>query len=286
MRWWFRELATGGIALLILALAATAVEVLGQDRWPREFGSLRRASGASVAPTFIGWELNPDGTFTLYWGYNNRNWAEEVDIPVGPNNFFAPGPQDRGQPTHFMLRVQKRIFSFVVPADFPTTERLVWTLIRGPEGEPQTAAGSLTPIYAIEALKTQGGNEAPTVDAGADQAMVLPQRATLTAVVQDDGRPQRGRGRFGRSGAGASRLTVQWRLYRGPGPVSFSDVTSPVGADGKATTTVTFSEPGVYVIQAIAQDGSTRISPEGNTGGFCCFSDDTVTIDIKEAQGP
>ena len=184
-----------------------------------------------------------------------------------------------------MLNVQKATFGFVVPADFPTTERITWTLIRGPEGEPKRATGSLASIYEMARLKTED-NEAPTVDAGPDQTIVLPQRATLTAVVQDDGRPERGRGSFGRSGAGASRLTVQWRLYRGPGPVSFSDVTSPVGADGKAPATVIFSEPGVYVLQAIAQDGSTRISPDGNTGGFCCFSDDRVTIDVTEAPGP
>ena len=276
MRWWFRGFATGAFALLISG--ATSLEVSGQ--WPREFGSLRRATGASVAPSFTGWEPNPDGTFTLYWTYLNRNWAEEVDIPVGPNNFFAPGPQDRGQPAHFMLNVQKATFGFVVPADFPTTARITWTLIRGPEGEPQRATGSLASIYEMERLKTEG-NEAPTVDAGPDQTIVLPQRATLTAVVQDDGRPERGRGRLDRSG-----VTVQWRLHRGPGPVSFSEVTSPVGADGKATATVTFSEPGVYVLQAIAQDGSTRISPEGNTGGFCCFSDDRVTIHVTEAPGP
>lgn len=277
MKWRGRGFATGAVVLLLLA---APVEVLGQV--PREFGSLRRASGATVAPTFEGWEQNPDGTYSLYFGYLNRNWAEEVDLSVGPNNFFDPAPQDRGQPTHFMLNRQKRIFGVVVPQDFGTA-KMTWTLIRG-AAPPQRATGSLDPRYQIEALKSEAeNNAAPTVDAGPDQTIVLRQRATLTAIVKDDGRGGRGQG--GARG-GASNLSVQWWLYRGAGKVSFSEVRPPVGANGTAVTTVTFTEPGVYVLQAIAEDGSTRMRPEGNAGGnLCCFSDDKVTIDVKPAPG-
>lgn len=277
MKWRGRGFATGAVVLLFFA---ASVEVWGQ--LPREFGSLRRASGATVAPTFEGWERNPDGTFSLYFGYLNRNWEEEVDLPVGPNNLFDPAPQDRGQPTHFMLNRQKRIFAVAVPQDFGTG-KITWTLIRG-SAPPQRATGSLDPRYQIEALKSVAeGNAAPTVDAGRNQTIVLPQRATLTAVVKDDGRGGRGQG--GARG-GASKVSVQWWLYRGAGKVSLSEVMPPVGADGTAVTTVTFTEPGVYVFQAIAEDGSTRMRPEGNAGGgLCCFSDDKVTIDVKAAAG-
>src|SRR5262252_6119311 len=85
---------------------------------PDPFGSRRRATGASVAPVFEGWEPNPDGTFNLYFGYQNRNWQEELDIPVGENNNFSPGPPDRGQPTHFLVNRQKLLFAVAVPHDF------------------------------------------------------------------------------------------------------------------------------------------------------------------------
>ena len=37
-------------------------------------------------PYFEGWEHNPDGTYSMVFGYLNRNYEEEIDIPVGPNN--------------------------------------------------------------------------------------------------------------------------------------------------------------------------------------------------------
>src|SRR5262245_20194527 len=58
------------------------------------------ARGQDVSPTFDGWEQNADGSYTLYFGYFNRNAEEEFDVPVGPANNFDPGG-DRDQPTHF-----------------------------------------------------------------------------------------------------------------------------------------------------------------------------------------
>ena len=57
--------------------------------------------GQDFSPAFEGWEENPDGSYNLVFGYINRNWLEELDLPIGPENFFFPGAQDRGQPTHF-----------------------------------------------------------------------------------------------------------------------------------------------------------------------------------------
>ena len=58
-------------------------------------------SAQNVQPVFEGWERNPDGTFNMVFGYMNRNYVEELEVPVGADNAFAPGPVDRGQPTHF-----------------------------------------------------------------------------------------------------------------------------------------------------------------------------------------
>ena len=61
----------------------------------------RYARGQDVSPTFDGWERNPDGTFSMWFGYYNRNTEEEVDVPIGPENNFDLGNGDQGQPTHF-----------------------------------------------------------------------------------------------------------------------------------------------------------------------------------------
>ena len=53
--------------------------------------SLAYNSGQNVAPAYEGWEEDADGTKYFLFGYMNRNWEEEPDIPVGPANSFAPG---------------------------------------------------------------------------------------------------------------------------------------------------------------------------------------------------
>ncbi|MEE2965742.1 MAG: hypothetical protein VX427_16565, partial [Acidobacteriota bacterium] len=48
-------------------------------------------SGQNLQPVFEGWEQNRDGSFNFVFGYLNRNYEEELSIPIGPNNFLEPG---------------------------------------------------------------------------------------------------------------------------------------------------------------------------------------------------
>ena len=57
----------------------------------------------------------------------NRNWEEEIDMPVGPANTIEPAGRIRGQPTHFLPRRNSFVFRIRVPEDFGSKE-LVWTL--------------------------------------------------------------------------------------------------------------------------------------------------------------
>src|SRR5262245_47662038 len=54
--------------------------------------SLSYSRGQNVSPAFEGWEQNADGSFNMMFGYMNRNWEEELDVPVGPENNISPGP--------------------------------------------------------------------------------------------------------------------------------------------------------------------------------------------------
>jgi hypothetical protein len=49
-------------------------------------------------------------------------------------------------------------------------------------------------------------------------------------------------------------LSVKWIVFRGPGDVRFEPAYAKP-ADGKATTTARFAEPGEYVLRAAALDG-------------------------------
>ena len=64
------------------------------------------STGQNIAPAYEGWEKNADGSFNLVFGYFNRNWDEEIDVPLGAANTIEPGGPDRGQPTHFLSAAQ------------------------------------------------------------------------------------------------------------------------------------------------------------------------------------
>ena len=89
---------------------------------------LTYSKGQPISAAYEGWEVDPDGAKYFIFGYENKNWEEEMDIPVGPDNGFQPGPIDRGQPTHFFPRRNRYVFRVPVPSQFNETDELVWTL--------------------------------------------------------------------------------------------------------------------------------------------------------------
>ena len=44
--------------------------------------------GQSVQPIFEGFETNADGSFTMWFGYLNRNYDEMPNIPLGDKTLF------------------------------------------------------------------------------------------------------------------------------------------------------------------------------------------------------
>ena len=131
-------IAIAGMALTALALLTSPDGLTAQG--------LTYNRGQSISPAFEGWTENPDGSYNLLFGYMNRNWKEEPDVPIGENNHFSPGPRDRGQPTHFLPRRNRFVFEVRVPEDFGEQE-LVWTLTAN--GEEKKAYGSLRPDYFL-----------------------------------------------------------------------------------------------------------------------------------------
>ncbi|HEV8209484.1 MAG TPA: hypothetical protein VGP77_05160 [Vicinamibacterales bacterium] len=238
---------------------------------------VRYAVGQNVVPVFEGWERNADGSFTMVFGYMNRNYEEEVDIPVGPANALEPGDVDQNQPAHFYPRRQQYVFKVRVPKDWGKKD-LVWTLTS--HGKTEKAYGTLMPTWEIDTgtyQQNRGGpgalgedDDPPSIKVeGAPQRTVTTDSAlTLDAFVTDDGRPT---ARPSQSGSNARvegplmqavvrldrgvRLGVVWIVYRGDAKaVTFEPRKIPV-TDGKASTTVHFSAPGTYTLRAYADDG-------------------------------
>ena len=203
-------------ALLVTVLA------LGASSQRASMQSLTYASGQDVSPAYEGWEENPDGTFNLVFGYMNRNWKEEINVPIGAENNIEPGGPDQGQPTHFLPRRNRFIFRVRVPKDFGQKE-MVWTLVT--QGKTNKAYASLKTDLRIEnidimsetgALGAGSSNPEIRADKAPDVKIDGPTRITakvgepvaLAAIVTDDGVP-RGRGLGGvgggRGGQGAGR---------------------------------------------------------------------------------
>jgi hypothetical protein len=168
---------------------------------------LTYARGQNVSPAFEGWETNPDGSFNMVFGYMNRNWEEEVDVPIGPENNIAPGIPDQGQPTHFLPRRNRFVFKVRVPKDWGNKE-LTWTLTT--KGKTERAHATLREDSMLDnmVMASENGalgagfsspeiraNVAPelTIDTGERRAQVG-QPLTLVAFAKDDGVP---RPRFG-----------------------------------------------------------------------------------------
>jgi hypothetical protein len=252
-------------------------------------------SGLTVTPSFEGWFPNADGTFTLSFGYMNRNRKEALDIPVGPNNRLEPGPTDQGQPTHFDVRRHTGVFTVVVPKDFGD-RKLTWSITT--HGETISIPGHLRPEWMIDALKEiTSGNTPPVVRfdrAGKGAQGPGGTTTTLSAAagratpldvwVQDDGIGKRseGRNRAGTPRPAEPTLGVVWSKFRGPGRVDFGAAEPPIGEDGKATTTATFSEAGEYVLRVLAWDSSGRPARGIMAGGFqCCWTNGYVRVTVR-----
>src|SRR5437762_2128713 len=250
---------------------------------------IKYARGQDVSPTFDGWQQNKDGSYTLYFGYFNRNSEEEVDIPIGPdNNFDLNGKIDQGQPTHFYPNPRWWVLGVVVPKDWPKDKRVVWTLTS--RGITSQAKGWLEPEWEVDQgiisknsprdsmLMTVSigdidfENAAPAVTGTPAQTIKLGDPLTLTVTATDDGRPRP----LANAGGRQQGVRIRWIVYRGSGKVRFDPDVMPERVYGKPATLetrVTFSAPGDYRLRAIASDGQVtspfdvdvKVNPSAST---------------------
>lgn len=242
------------------------------------------ARGLNIAPTFDGWYQNPDGTFTMVFGYLNRNYEEQLEIPVGPANNISPGSPDRGQPTHFFPRRQPYVFRVTVPKDFGNKD-LVWTIVAHGKTEsayatlrPELVTDEATMMLNNESGRPRNKNKGPVVkiDGELGRTVKVGEPLTLTAIASDDGIPKPRAVPIGSIGGRAQGMRVAWFVYRGAGagqvafePEQFKhylDYKSgspwtpgwqvpPLPPDGRFSVAATFSEPGTYVLRVMAHDG-------------------------------
>ncbi len=249
-------------------------------------------SGQTITPVYEGWYENPDGTFSLSWGYFNRNSEEIIEIPIGADNRVEPGGPDNGQPTHFDARRQRGVFTVVVPADFGNNE-VNWTLSF--RGDTQTIPGHLHRDWMLDALGGGAGGDTPPIvrftengpeHRGPGNAPEEPLTATvgtplpLVVWATDDGISRRRRPRDDDDDDDGPPPLVRltWHLHQGPAAATFADEELKIMEDGdpRADTTVTFTEPGEYLLRVLANDRS------GGGGSQCCWTNAFVKVRVSE----
>lgn len=156
------------------------------------------------------------------------------------------------------------------------TPTISWTKVRGPGNVTfnnastvaTTATFSMAGAYVLRLTASDSqlsgsdevnvlvkpANQPPTVNAGADQTITLPNLAQLNGAATDDGLPADG------------SLTTLWSQVSGPGNVTFPTPAS-------LATTASFSTPGTYVLRLTASDSQLT-------------SKDDVTVTVNKGNQP
>jgi hypothetical protein len=244
-----------------------------------------RDAGQGVTPAFEGWYQNDDGSFTLLVGYFNRNLKETLDIPIGANNRIEPGGPDQGQPTHFLPRRGWGVFTIKVPKDFGD-KRLTWTITAN--GQTNSIPVGVIKGYQVEPFKEAAqGNEPPRLQFASNAPTFFGPptgiAATMSATV---GQPLTIAGTATDGQANdpdlsplqlkQPPLTMFFSRFRGPGVITFENERPRPDADGKFSTTATFSAPGEYIVRVQANDRSG----DGGGGFQCCWTNAHVRVTV------
>lgn len=275
----FRDL----LPALALLAGGSFAQTVPVSALPDDSGyAIRR--GRNIQPFYEGWQKLANGRTVMWFGYLNRNFEEEADVPVGANNRFDLRP-DMGQPTHFYPRRRRFVFQVEVPDSWPADKRLVWTVTA--HGRSDSASGWLQPEWEVDegVIQMNMGqdtappdppNSAPTISVKGDTSAAVGRTLRLAASTTDDGVPKGRRPtNFQVAPPKAAPmpipvvvppravrgLRITWILYRAPetgGSVTFDPAgTDPAlgAASAELTTQATFSAPGTYWLRAVASDG-------------------------------
>jgi hypothetical protein len=282
------RLAVAGLVLGLVGLSSIPLAAQEGDLPFKQLKPLQ-PSGDLVAPFFDGWYANPDGSFTLSFGFMNRNTREIVDIPIGENNHIEPAQFNGMQPTHFppvsyggfSARRERGTFAVRLPAEMANSD-VVWTITHAGQtysvpgrvtspayelGYTPQAAGSLPPkVGFAQSGPFSTGREGIFLDQTLETRVGTP--VTLNVWAEDNGvREER------------YPVEVAWWHHQGPGEVVFSQAETEVEGLGQATTTATFSEAGEYMIRARVTNFSASDSSFGN---MCCWSNAYVRVNVTE----
>ena len=190
--------------------------------------------------------------------------SDTITVTVIPRN--QPPVVDAGPDQTLKLPALAALSGTVTDDALPrgSVVTVTWSVANGPgavtfaapNAAVTTASFSVPGVYSLrlsasdtdltvsdDVVVTVLQNEAPSVSAGTDQEITLPSTVILSGTASDDGMPS------------GSTLDVFWNQISGPVPVIFHDAFA-------ATTPVTVTTPGTYVLRLTASDSELSASDE------------------------
>jgi len=284
--------------LCAAALMGGGMLLLGQTE-PTSIPQPRKQFGTGVTGAFEGWfttETDKNSRAFLV-GYFNRNTQQELDVPIGPNNRIEPGGPDMGQPTHFLPGRKYGMFVIPVPKDFKPEDKYTWTIVANGQSNTiplrlnvdyvispfsEIAVGNTPPVVRFDPNGPPVQGPIATLAHAAVRTTSLSTPLQLTLWITDDMKYTNGTS----SPLTGDRppVTMLWSKYRGPGTVKFDKANPKVegtateshGFSGKATTNVTFTEVGDYILHVTVND----YSGDGGGGFQCCWTTSLVKVSV------
>jgi RHS repeat-associated protein len=233
-----------------------------------------------ISAKFLSWHACDGSPVTPTAGPTATSTPTNTTVPTATPTALTPVPTNTPTPTFAPINQipvvdagpDQKIADFTATVMLTSTVTddglpfgtldLTWSMVSGPGtvtfADPHAgttgATFSLPGVYTLRLTASDGAgsasdevlivlipdNQAPRVDAGADQ--LIPSRLTILPLlgeVRDDGQPI------------TNTLSFQWEQISGPGTVMF-------GTPNQTDTTAEFSAPGVYTLRLNASDGVLR----------------------------
>ena len=223
------------------------------------------------------------------------NSGQVLDIPIGPDNFIEPAEFNGKQPTHFTsgrARRDRGVFLVTVPASYADgQQRVTWTITANGKTHSIPARvgyAALQLDYGPRAM----GSEPPMVSfsaSGPEGQHIQgiwsePRVATVGSPMEINiwMREVSERASYDERNADI-KPAVTWIKYQGPaGAVTFDPGRIALEEkEGQATTSVTFTEPGEYVLRGRVDNFGANDSTPGDQ---CCWTNTYVPVTVTAGE--
>ena len=261
-----------------------------------------RPSGLPIVPLMEGWWDNGDGSYTISFGYLNRN-EEMVEVPIGDDNSVQPTNFGGTQPTAFLPGRHHGVFTVTLPPGMKDMD--VWWTIEANGEETKVPGRTRATAYQLDRLPRPHGTVAPRI--WFDQGGLVGQYPsgellTLTVNVEDPSVRDPTDHRFGEP----LDIAVSWFKHQGPpGEIEWvRHLSTPLpaapegaaaaraprmppanqitvsGGAGSASVQARFASPGEYMLRVRVDQFAS--APDSSGGDQCCWTNGYVRVRVTE----